>query len=202
MDTETYAERNERLGSQSGRQEQLALVLAALEEPRGDAAEPDLEAARLLLVDAIMDHDDYALRLGVDGLHRLMLVWSSTGANEEPIVEARGELRGLHNVASMALERMVPLAILAEISPDTLPHRILSYVAENPGCSNDDLVHATDTDKTQVSRAGRRLAAAGLVRKQRTGTRNAWQLMPRGAGALHAVDHGATRPTGLQRAKA
>lgn len=202
VDVETFVERNDRLGSRSGRQEQTALVLADLEVPRGADAEGDLEALRLLLVDAVMDHDDYALRLAVDGLHRLLVIWAAAGDRDPEVVESRGELRGLHNLASMALERMVPLAILAEIAPDTVAYEVLAYITENPGCSNHDLIHHTGTDKTQVSRAGRRLSDAGLVRKRRTGSRNSWQTTPRGVGALHAAHNGRPRPTGRRRSLA
>lgn len=198
VEIEPFSERNERLGSQSGRQEQLASVLAAFETPRGMNAEGDLEALRLLVVDAIFDNDDYALRLAVDGLHRLLVIWMSANGAAD-IVEARGELRGIHNVASMALERMVPLAILAEVSPEGLPHEVLTYVAEHPGCSNTDLTIHTGRDKTQISRAGRRLWDAGLIRKRRTGSHNAWQITPRGVGALHAANTGRARPAGRQR---
>jgi predicted transcriptional regulator len=75
-------------------------------------------------------------------------------------------------------------------------------VAENPGCSNEELIHAAGTGKWQVSRVGRRLSDVGLVRKRRTGTRNRWQITPRGTGALHAVDSGAPRSAGRQRATA
>ncbi len=205
LDLETFSERNKRLGSQSGRQEQIAYVLAGLERPTGDATdevlEGDLEALRLLLVDAVMDHDDYALRQAVDGLHRLLVIWAAARSEDTETIEARGELRGMHNLASMALERMVPLAILAEVSPDTLPHEILAYVADNPGCSNYDLALHTATGKTQISRAGRRLSDAGLVRKRRTGTRNAWQVTPRGIGALDAVNNGRPRPIRRQHSR-
>lgn len=199
MDREDYFERNERLGSQSPRQTQISLVLSEFEELRGIDAEPDIEALRMLLVDGLMDHDDYALRLIVDGLHRLVINWASLHDVDETVIENRGELKGLHNVASMALERMVPLAILAEVSHGGLQKQILSYVVENPGCSNEDLINETGSDKTQVSRAGRRLSDAGLVRKRRTGSRNAWAATPRGVGALHAADAGHPRSVGRQK---
>lgn len=201
MDTELFTERNERLGSRSGRQEQVALVLAELEAPRGADAEGDLEALRLLIVDAIMEHDDYTLRHGVEGLHRLLVLWAAAGTRDPEISEAHGELRGLHNVASMALERMVPLAILAEISPDTLPHDVLSYIVDHPGCSNEDIGQELGTGKTQVSRAGRRLGDAGLARKRRTGSHNSWQATPRGVAALHVASTGWPRPAGRQRSR-
>jgi hypothetical protein len=202
MDRENYVERNERLGSQSQRQAQIGLMLSEFELPRGADAEPDIEALRMLLVDGLMDHDDYALRLIVDGLHRLITNWSLSRSADEAVIENRGELKGLHNVASMALERMVPLAILAEVSRGGLQNQILSHVVENPGCSNEDLINETGADKTQVSRAGRRLSDAGLVRKRRTGTRNAWVATPRGVGALHAAKVGHPRSIGRARAAA
>jgi hypothetical protein len=115
--------------SESARQEQISLVLVALEQPRGRDAEPELEALRLLLVGAIVDQDDYALRLSVDGLHKLLVSWLAGHDASAAVAETRGELRGLHNVASMALERMVPLAILAELSPHTLPQ----VASQSPG---------------------------------------------------------------------
>ncbi len=202
MLSESFLERNERLGSRSGRQEQIAEVLAALEQCQDLEMEGDLEALRLFLVDAMMDHDDYALRHAVDGLHRLLATWAAVEAKDREILENHGEVRGLHNLASMALERMVPLAILAEIDPDTQAHEILAYVADNPGCSNLDVMQGTEIGKTQVSRVGRRLRDAGLIRKQRTGTRNAWQATPRGLGALHASASGGARPAGRQHSLA
>lgn len=198
MDVENVTERNERLGAHSRRQERMSALLAKFEEP-APLAEGDLEAFRMLTVDALMDNDDYALRLAVDGLHRVLVIWTvSTEESDVDVVEDRGELRGIHNVASMALERMVPMGALAEIAPGTRPHEMLAYIVENAGCSNDDLVHHTGADKTQISRAGRRLHDLGLVRKRRTGTRNTWQATPRGVGALHATAARWPRPAGRQ----
>ncbi|HEX8086810.1 MAG TPA: hypothetical protein VF529_21160 [Solirubrobacteraceae bacterium] len=194
---ESYAERNLRLSTENQRVAALEEVLAALEAgPR--EPEPELESLRLLLVDALLDADDYALRYVVDALHRLHAVWGSRDAASGD-AEDRGEVRGLHNVASMALERMVPTAVLAELAPESLMYRMLERVAEEPGCSNDDLMYAFDTDKTQVSRAGRRLTEAGLVRKRRLGRRNAWEPTPRGLLALGGVERSPSRPLPRRR---
>jgi hypothetical protein len=202
MEVEQVVERNERLGAKSQRQEQIAAVLAGLETLRGKEAEGTVEALRVLLVDAVMDQDDYALSHAVDGLHRVYISLRGDRNADAEAAEMRGELRGLHNVASVALERMVPLRMLAEIAPDTLVHKVLAHVVEHPGCSNDDLVRQLETDKTQVSRAGRRLIDAGMARKRRMGSRNAWQPTPRGIRALSAVQAGWVRPAGRQRSHA
>jgi DNA-binding MarR family transcriptional regulator len=57
---------------------------------------------------------------------------------------------------------------------ETVPHRFLAALADDPGASNDELAITLDIGKTAVSRAGRRLHAAGLARKRLVGRRNAW----------------------------
>lgn len=197
MEYENFVDRNDRLGSRSPRQEQLALVLAALETPRGAESESDIEALRLLVVDATLEQDDYALNHAVEGIHRLLFMWARDDA-DAAVVEARGELRGLHNVASMVLDRIVPLAEFAAIAPETLAHDVLAHIVAHPGCSNDDIVLHLGKDRTQISRAGRRLAEAGLARKHRRGTKNVWRATPRGVGALNAAAAGWPRPVGRQ----
>jgi hypothetical protein len=192
LNLESFADRNERLGRGSPRQSELERAMAALERPV-EEAEGALEALRLLLVGAIQEEDDYSLQLAVDGLHRLYLIWS--GAAESPaLLEHRGELRGLHNVASMVLEGLVPLAILAELEPDSVAHQMLVYVAENNSCSNSDLADELEVDKSQISRAGARLHAAGLARARRAGRRNLWEITPRGAQTLSLLATGG-KPT-------
>jgi len=195
---ESFSDRNERLGKGSPRQSELERVLAKLESASGDI-EGSLDALRMLLVGAIQEEDDYSLRLAVQGLHRLYL---SRGSASETL-EARedlGELRGLHNVASMVLEGLVPLGILAELEPDSVPHQMLVAIADDRTKSNADLASDLGVDKSQVSRAGARLHAAGLARARRAGRKNLWEITPRGLQTLSLLATGGKpTPQGRQR---
>lgn len=183
---ESFADRNERLAAGSPRQLALGRAISDLEEVRRDI-EGELDAVRVLVVSAMQEEDDYSLRLVVEGLHRVHAIWRSAGNEDPVIVEHRGEIRGLHNVASVGLERMVPLALLAELEPGSMGHQMLVLIAESPYVSNSDLVGELGTDKTQVSRVGTRLRAAGLARTRRAGRRNVWEITPRGAQTLNML---------------
>jgi hypothetical protein len=190
LDLESFVERNERLATANPRQTELERILVSLESPGGAEVWPVLEALRLLVSDAVLDHDDYSLRLAVDGLHRVRALWSAVPNEESATIENRGELRGILNLASMTLERIVPLAMLAELEPDGLLARMLTAIAEESGQSNQDLELVLGTDKTQVSRAGRRLHSAGLARKRKAGRRTSWEVTPRGLVALGTLASG------------
>jgi DNA-binding transcriptional ArsR family regulator len=199
LDLEGFAERNERLGRENPRQTAIESVLGSLESTGPAVAPGAFEGLTMVVSDAILDQDDYALRLMVDAGHRLAMIWRRA-AHDGDEREALGQLTGLHNLASMALERIVPTAMLAELEPDTVPYRLLVLVADEQGCSNDQISIALGVDKTAVSRAGRRLAAAGLATKRRAGRRNAWEITPRGLSALGSIQSGGRmRPRRRQR---
>jgi hypothetical protein len=183
---ESFADRNDRLAADSPRQLALARAISDLEQVRRNI-EGDLDAVRVLVVSAMQEEDDYSLRLVVDGLHRVHAIWLSAGDSDPVTVEHRGEIRGLHNVASVGLERMVPLALLAELEPDSMGHRMLAVIADSPYVSNSDLVGELGADKTHVSKVGTRLRAAGLARNRRAGRRNVWEITPRGAQTLNLL---------------
>lgn len=189
LDLENFKDRNERLGSDNPRQTEIDAVLSSMETIDAEGVAGAFEALTMLVCDAILDHDDYSMRLAMDGSHRLLTTWE-VAPSKSAAAAARGQLIGLHDIASMALERIVPLTILVEIEPDTIAHRFLAAVADEPGCSNEDLVSMLDVHKSAVSRAGRRVHAAGLARKRHAGRRNAWELTPRGLAALGAIQAG------------
>lgn len=189
LDLESFADRNERLGSENPRQTEIDAVLSAMETADPADAAGGLEALTMLVCDAILDQDDYSIRLMMDASHRVLAMWGVTPASTEAAI-ARGQLVGLHDVASMALERIVPLAILVEIEPETIAHRFLAALVDEPGASNDELAVTLDIGKTAVSRAGRRLHSAGLARKRRAGRRNSWEVTPRGLAALATLQTG------------
>jgi hypothetical protein len=189
LDLENFNARNDRLGSANPRQTEIDAVLGDFETAAPADTADAFEALTLLVTDAILDQDDYSLRLIMDGTHRLLAMRDGAEA-DVAAATAQGQLIALHDVASMVLERIVPLAILAELEPDTVAHRFLAAVADNRGCSNDDLAITLELDKTAVSRAGRRLHVAGLARKRRAGRRNVWEPTPRGLAALGAIQSG------------
>lgn len=203
LDLEPFPERNERLGRDNPRQSEIDSLLAAMEAEDVGNLEGTFEALTMLLCDAILDQDDYSLRLLMDGSHRLLAIWGAALSAPGAVAAAAGKLEGLHNVASMTLERIVPLAILAELEPDTLIHHMLEAIADEGGSSNDDLVATLGSDRTAVSRAGRRLHSAGLARKRRAGRRNSWEITPRGLAALGSVNAGGrSRPRRRQGLRA
>lgn len=198
-DMETFSDRRERLAS-SPRQRELDALITALRSSEANT-ERVLEATRLLVVGAILEDDAEALRLAAQALHKAYLSWNTEHGTEK--AEHRGEVRGLHNVASVVLERLLDPALLAELESGSVAHQMLSQMADKRGLSNDDLAGLLLVNKTQVSRAGARLQASGLATARRAGRRNAWDITPRGEEALNAVAAGGKpRPRRKQFASA
>jgi Winged helix-turn-helix DNA-binding len=75
--------------------------------------------------------------------------------------------------------------------------RVLSEILAEDGLSNTEIAERTGLDITQVSRAGRRLAAQGLAQSVRSGRANSWTTTARGA----ALANGFTKHASPGRAE-
>ncbi len=72
----------------------------------------------------------------------------------------------------------------------------MQALALRPGLSNRDLAARLSVDETEVSRLGRRLVEAGLVRKRKVGRFNYWEATGWGAQAVAVKNEGHTRSNG------
>jgi DNA-binding MarR family transcriptional regulator len=195
VDIETYAERDERLAN-GPRQREVETALAALEVVHRDV-EPTIDVLRTMIGGALREGDTYSLELAVDGLHRIYAIWSDKSVETNDVIERRGQLRELHNIASDFLEHSVPSSVLRQLEPDSLSHRMLVIIAERQRLSNTDIADELEVDKSQIARAGRRLIGAGLARARRAGRRNAWEITPRGFEVMGKLAQGGMpRPRG------
>lgn len=162
----------------------LDRLLAVLEE-QSEPADGTWNGLAMLLVDAGLEGDESALDFALDRLQRLAAL-----SIREDGAEVRGRLLGLTDVVQWALERVMPLAAVAELERSSHAHRMLRELAEEAGRSNRALAGALDVDETEVSRTGRQLAEAGLARKRKLGRTNEWSITPRGVQALEVLEGG------------
>lgn len=65
-----------------------------------------------------------------------------------------------------------------------LPARLLLEIEAGVRGANTDLAERLGTDKTQLSRAGRRLRQLQLVEREREGRINRWKITPEGAALV------------------
>jgi hypothetical protein len=144
-------------------------------------------ALAMLVVDAILDGDEYALERAHSGLQALYPQVASLGSET---AEFPGRLLGLIDVIDWGLERTLSLAFLVDVEPGSYGHSFLKALAEETGLGNADLGAILDVSDTEVSRVGRRLVTAGCAVKRRLGRRNYWEITPRGLQALDVLEHG------------
>jgi DNA-binding MarR family transcriptional regulator len=99
----------------------------------------------------------------------------------EALAEFRGATSALSWCARLAAEALVGPAL---IDADTHAGRMLALIEAAPGISNKGLALRLGTEKTQVSRSGRKLLDAGLAAVSRTGVMNYWRVTAKGAAVL------------------
>lgn len=171
------------------RLEELKRSLAALEDEIPAPEPAELVGLHSLLIDAILDWDEAALELTLDALPPLV---SLARKSETPEGwEAAGQLVALIGFAQCGLERVLPVGFVSQFAePRSNSHRFLEHVHGGTNLSNAALALELDVDESEVSRLGRRLGKAGLVRKRRLGRTNQWLITPRGVQVLAVLDKG------------
>lgn len=71
-----------------------------------------------------------------------------------------------------------------QFEPGSLPARLLLEIEAGVRGANTDLAERLGTDKTQLSRAGRRLRQLRLAECEREGRINRWDITPAGAALV------------------
>jgi hypothetical protein len=185
--------RSERLAA-GPRLAEIDRLTVALEQCLPDVPEGVFSALGMTLTDAILDWDEQALALLLDQLPRLAALARGLRTTEATRVE--GRLLGLIDTAQHGLQRALPGEFLGHVEPNSYSHRFLQQVESDPTRTNTAIAIELDIDDTAVSRVGRRLVAAGLVRKRKLGRTNQWLITPRGLQVLNILDAGGVdRPT-------
>ena len=101
------------------------------------------------------------------------------------LLEALAELRGASVALSWVGRLAAEVLVGAElVGAETTHGRMLTEIAARPGIGNNDLAGRLSTDKTQISRAGRKLLDSGLVAVSRSGPGNHWRVTGKGAALL------------------
>ena len=85
------------------------------------------------------------------------------------------------------LERLGPEATLSEIAEGTHAWRFIRALERSPRLGSGELRELLEVDETEISRTGRRLLEAGLVRRSKVGRQVLWELTPRGQRILRAT---------------
>lgn len=173
---ETHEEKRDRL-AQGQRVEELRTLLA------NDARDEGFfRAVAMLLVDAILDGDEFTLDAGERELQHAFAV--SSDAKDE------GRFLGLIDMVAWAAERTVSLSSLAEFEASSHAHEFLKALLDEPGQSNGQLASRLGTSDSEISRVGSRLVAAGAAVKRRMGRRNYWDITPRGIHTVALLEQG------------
>lgn len=115
------------------------------------------------------------------------LVLGSSDPDGHDAERSLGRVEALLEIVRGATRRLVAQDAAAAVTPNSLSHRMLLVLIEQPGLTNRALAEALDVDETQVSRAGRRIEELGLAWKRRIGRVNLWELTPRGRASLSGV---------------
>lgn len=189
MARETWQEKNERLQN-SPRLRAINERLLRVQDEDVAGARQTLRALHLLVIDATLDGDTYALDAAVHGLqaaaNRVV-----ARAEDSDSWRLLGRVEALSEEALLALERVPSLRALADYEPESHSARFLRTVAENPGASNLAIAAQLDgVTEQRVSQIGRELSQRGFARKRRVGRANAWDLTPRGAQMLQLIEAG------------
>jgi hypothetical protein len=184
---EPLEERRDRL-QDSPRREEVARLLQPIEALSPDVPEGRFNAIAMLMVDATLEGDEAIIDKTVRDLQRIVARYH--GATKPELIERRGRLLGLLDVARWGLERSLPLESMIELENESHAHNMLRVLAEEPGRSNRALATELSVDESEVSRVGRKLAQLGFARKRRVGRTNEWSVTPRGIYALDVMEHG------------
>ncbi len=164
---------------------QLRTLLEGLAAADGDVPAARYQALTALVEDAKLASDEEALVVAQRSLQRLYARQLAIPAPAPHQLEQRGRVLYALDALAWVLQRLTPAAALERIEPGSLSHRFLEALAAHPGIYSGQVADLLDNARDDViSRAGRRLEAAGLVRKQRLGRHKLWYLTPRGQEVL------------------
>ena len=161
---------------------------------RGAPESGRLDAIALGLVDVLLEHDEEALRAGLDALRDARARALDDVTSSDGKTRLLGSLDAMSAVAHWGQERLTPEATLATVACGTRAHDFLRALDRSDPVGSSELRQIIETDETQVSRTGRHLLEAGLVSRRKAGRGVFWALTPRGKRALELVPTPAPRP--------
>jgi predicted NBD/HSP70 family sugar kinase/DNA-binding MarR family transcriptional regulator len=164
----------------------LGEIYSACQRSAFDGSEPSFEALAMLLADACIDRDEANLERVRTGSQRILGRVRARAPEGPAALRVDGRLLSLIDVAHWGTERSVPANYTTLIDRGSHAFHMLELVATRPGATNQDIAGALNVHETEVSRAGRRLSAAGLAHKRKLGRANHWEVTPRGTAALSA----------------
>lgn len=130
-------------------------------------------------LDAVEEAQAQLVRLAAAAARR-----QTGGGGEDPsqaLAQLYGATSALVWVGRLAAEALVGPAL---VRSDTYAGRMLALIESTPGISNKDLARHLETDKTQVSRTGRKLLDGGLAAVSRVGATNYWRPTAKGVATL------------------
>ena len=161
---------------------------------RGAPESGRLDAIALGLVDVLLEHDEEALRAGLDALRDARARALDDVTSSDGKTRLLGSLDAMSAVAHWGQERLTPEATLATVACGTRAHDFLRALDLSDPVGSSELRQIIETDETQVSRTGRHLLEAGLVSRRKAGRGVFWVLTPRGKRALELIPTPAPRP--------
>lgn len=161
----------------------LVEFLEGLERAAPPWGEGSRRALAQVLTDASLASDETTLRYVLKWLQWVISRDSGDDAAQAMSGQS-ADLAAFISIAQYGLGRAQAVALASTVDLRGIQGQFLEKVAENPGCSNSELVTLLESDETQVSRAGAQLAKRGLATKRKVGRHNYWEITPRGRGIL------------------
>lgn len=160
-----------------------------------ESSMPAADMAVDRVLDAWVERDKDWL-LSVERELQDLLVLESGEPEGHHAERALGRAEALLEVVRGAIRRLAAQDAAAAVTPNSLSHRMLLVLTEQPGLTNRALAETLGVDETQVSRSGRRIEELGLAWKRRIGRVNLWELTPRGQASLPGVAAGLPQVAG------
>lgn len=157
-----------------------AVELLEVLDARSGEWEVELSAVTALVVDALLEADAATLDVLAEPLRHAEVDASGAEGHGR---EISGYLAALLAAVDVALERLPDPSEFA-LAEDSQAHRMLDALCEQ-AMTSQQLVERLQTGDSQISRVGRTLLAAGLVRQRRAGRVAIWEATPRGRNLVH-----------------
>jgi AcrR family transcriptional regulator len=174
---------NQPAGAHGSRATALVRRIAEL-DPHQVPEESRLDALGLGLVDVLLCADDDALRAALAALREARAAVVAVDAPSERLL---GWLTAAIAFAYWGLERL-PATGPGEIAEGTHAWEFIRALERSPEVGSAELRELLEVDVTEISRCGRRLVEAGLVRRSKVGRNVFWELTPRGRRALERAE--------------
>jgi DNA-binding MarR family transcriptional regulator len=137
-----------------------------------------MESIVVLVVDAIIDADEDAIQFAAPKLYDL------ASSSKDPVLQARIETLAM--VSEWAEDRLSS-ANGSPFEPGSHSEKMLIFIGDEPGVSNDELAARMGVDKSVVSRRASELSESGLAVSRKLGRRHCWELTSRGQRLMESL---------------